>query len=112
MQMASAYRAFGFTSVEFDTGDCFYRDPAEPPSEQTGWQVRLELPQGAVAVLRREVGMRNQITLAAGFVEMLENLLPEKLREFQVEAEVSGRGGLKTQALRVGPGLSRRRRAV
>ena len=90
-QMAEAYQDFGFTSLELRAGGQTYKHPAReqsvPSGGQGGWQVRVDLERGDQVVLRRDGGMQNHITLAAGFMEMLEKTLTPKLAEFRDRAE-------------------------
>jgi len=82
-----AYPAFGFSSLELHVDGRTFHDPAAPSVARTGWQVKVELQHGNHVVLRREAGMQNHITLAAGFVEMLETTLTEKFAEFREQSE-------------------------
>jgi hypothetical protein len=52
----------------------------------------VDLENGDDVELRREAGMHNHITLAAGFVEMLEQTLSVKLAEFREQAEQGAAG--------------------
>jgi UDP-GlcNAc:undecaprenyl-phosphate GlcNAc-1-phosphate transferase len=105
--IAGAFVAFGFSSLEFRAGGrTFQASGADllgnslladtgasnsgvgcSGTGRTGWQVRVELENGNHVVLRRATGMQNHITLAAGFIEMLEKTLPGKLAEFQAREE-------------------------
>ena len=112
-QIGSAYRRFGFSSLEIRAGDCRYRDEtkAEEPSgrhvefegapaetatrhEPGGLVISVNLPRGDRVVLRRDAGMQNHLTMAAAFGEMLGKVLPLKLKELQAElqAETVGAG--------------------
>jgi UDP-GlcNAc:undecaprenyl-phosphate GlcNAc-1-phosphate transferase len=66
-----------------------------------GWQVGVDLENGDHVELRREAGMHNHITLAAGFVEMLEQTLTAKLAEFR-EQEVTDEPGETAQPSEAG----------
>lgn len=52
----------------------------------------MHLENGDHVALRRNAGMHNHITLAAGFVEMIGKTLPVKLAEFHARQE-SGEAG-------------------
>jgi UDP-GlcNAc:undecaprenyl-phosphate GlcNAc-1-phosphate transferase len=81
--MAVSYRAFGFTSLELRVGGRTYQDPADPSTGCAGWYLRVELENGDHVVLRRDAGMQNHMTHAAGFAEMLEKTLTVKLVKFR-----------------------------
>ena len=126
-QIAGAYQAFGFTSVELRAGGRTFRDCGASVGAGAGngassghaatdhgasghrasgngasdhrtpahggWQVEMDLENGDHVVLRRDAGMHNHITLAAGFVELLEQTLPAKLAEFRARQEEPGEAG-------------------
>jgi UDP-GlcNAc:undecaprenyl-phosphate GlcNAc-1-phosphate transferase len=86
-QLVFAYPAFGFTSLELLANGRALRHPAETLAVHAGWQVRIDLENGDHVLLRREAGMQNHTTLAAGFAEMLEQTLTAKLAEFRTQRQ-------------------------
>jgi UDP-GlcNAc:undecaprenyl-phosphate/decaprenyl-phosphate GlcNAc-1-phosphate transferase len=88
-QLAGAYQSFGFTSLELRVGGRTFRDPAASSTPHAGWQVRVELENGNQVLLRRDAGVNNQVTLAAGFVELIEKTLTVKLPEFGKQYQAS-----------------------
>ncbi len=117
-QLVLAYPDFGFTSLELrlegrtflDTADSAGRETgrlsgdglgrvdagagngngasADRAGRHGGWKITVELENGGYIVLRRARGMHNHLTLAATFVEMLEQTLTVRLARFRVGQEV------------------------
>lgn len=86
-QLSSAYASFGFSSIELRIDGRCYLHPPEIEAGPVAWQVSIQLEAGNQLVLRREVGMRNHTTLAAGFVDMLQKELGEKVGRLASPAE-------------------------